>query len=168
MSAYNNIDEAYENATDTISSIADGNEWTDEQYGQAISDAGKAYDETGGTLNLFLNSFSLDTLWGADADQVSTEAFWDKLYSLAKSNWKSFPNYNDCISWLASASNAAVSATASMEVASTQTIIKDTAVESAQDIRDVGGTIGNVASSPATWYGIAAAAILGLVVYLGA
>ena len=170
---YTDVSVAYESAKVQIGKIADGNNWTTEQRAKAISDADKAYEEFSGALDvasaMFSKSFSFtSSLWTLSADtQIElAKGFWSKLYQYAKDGWASFPNGSKAIAWLASASGTASVVTEANKESAPVTQVTNATVQTATDLRKAGEKAGEIASNPAVWYGLGAAAILGAIVYV--
>ena len=173
MSAYDDIDEAFENAVASIDRIIEAQGWSDAQADSALYDAQEAYEDNSGYLDsastFVTESFDLDTNLLNIADNVGIDQasrFWKQLYASAKTSWGSYPNGSQAIAWLASASGAATTAMETADENSTAAQATDVAVASATDIAAIGTTVGNIAKNPATWYGLAAAALLGIVVVI--
>lgn len=174
--AYNNLEAAFEHATDTVGSISDSNGWSDDQYDIAMADVTDAYDAndtlwssyTGFVADISDSIFGYDAgdIYGYDPAEKAALSFWTDLGQRASKNWKSFPNGTKAISWITSASHTASIEVSETEDSSALAIAEDTAVKTAEDIGAIGKKIGEVASNPAVWYGLAAAALLGSIVYI--
>lgn len=173
MSAYDNVDEAYANAKSNITTIAGAQGWSASQREIALADAERAYEANSGALDTakeYLSqslgfSSSLVSI-GDDVSVAQAKAFWAALYESAKIGWQSFPNGSKAISWLASANGATVSAEAAIEANKTSTIVSGGVSDTLEDYGELASKAGKAAQNPAVWYGVGAAALVGLALYV--
>ena len=160
---------ARDHALLTMSTIADANGWTAADQEQAEADIEAAYDGATGIVASYFSWVDFgqfDLVTGTSADEAQATEFWTDLYQRAQSSWALFPNGAKAIAWLAAASGTAAAARVEEEentglVGQAGGFVAD----SAGDLRAIGETAGKIGSSPATWYGLAAAAALGALLW---
>lgn len=131
MSAQNNIDEAYNAVTLVISN----QEWSETDKSIVMLGITKAYDDLTGPIDYV---FALQGLQiGMDADTHIAIQFYEKVSeSLANSDYDKLGNIDSVRSYAASAIYSANSAGNTEIEQNDITIVKDTIVETAEDIEE--------------------------------
>ncbi len=173
---YTDIDAALAFAVKTVSGVADKRKWSAAQKESALADVQSVYDSVT-SLSGYADAYS-ETSYGwavaampllalaIDPGPAMCADFWKELATVAREKWKGLSGYSDLDSWLVAANTASGTTLESLDTASTGTIVSDAVVATAEDYGEIAETGGNILSNKWTWYGLAAAAALGGLVYI--
>jgi hypothetical protein len=140
-----NADEAFPYALDLLAAVADRYQWSDADYDDAAADVEAAYDDADAAA-----------WFGADA-----ETFWSSLLTYA-SEW-TYPGADQLLEVYASAIATNVS---SEEAYIDASDVYDAIEETVYDVGEISEAGQTAAKNPWAWYGLGAAALLGLGAYL--
>ena len=174
----NDVEKAKQNATDTLTSIANSKGWSATQKATALNGVQRAYENATSLLsvvssfaeNLSFSSFIENAITGGQYMDSVTNAevakeFWEQLAAISK-EWSGFPNYSDVQSWVKSALTASGSALEYEVAQSNVEVVKQGTIDTAKDYSDIAKAGADAAADPKTWYAIAAAALIGATIYL--
>lgn len=138
-------DQAFPYALELLSAVADRFDWAEWEYDAAADDVEAAYDAADAA-----------DWWGADAT-----VFWSTLYDLA-TEW-TYDGADELLQVYAAAANTTIS---DQERYITGEDVYDAVEETVYDVGEIGETVTDAAKNPWAWYGLGAAALLGLGAYL--